>query len=292
MQTSSNTTVNAEDSVYQSIFNSCSITKSVAVALAFLVSGCWAPAIKPPVSEINKLNTILVVPVESPPLEIIPDPLEERIPVYRHYRNMSIDFSLPKKLYSTSGGVIIAGLVSEGDDDRDLTIQDEQTSPTLAIAAGSEQPWTPTLVLAQQAATQLTENNIKVILNRYYYRLPMADAARNAQLAHWHDAISEWYGQNATAVDYQRYAGIDAVLELGLGNYRIFEGQTSLQVLMKLIDPHTRQVIARTRAETFTVEWAGQAALNRDSEPFKRLVSKMSSHLVTQGLNDIGWRLQ
>lgn len=286
MQTSFKPTIHTENSVYQPIINT-----SVAVALALLVNGCWAPAIKPPIAEITKLSTILVVPVESPPLEIIPDPLEQRIPVYRHYRNMSVDFSLPKRLYRTSGGVIIAGLVSE-DDDQDLTIQDEQTSPILAIAAGSEQTWTPTLVLAQQAATQLTENNIKVILNRYYYRLPMADADRNAQLAHWHNAISEWYGQNVAAVDYQHYAGIDAVLELGFGNYRVFEGQTSVQVLMKLIDPHTRQVIARTRAETFTVERAGQAAFNRDSEPFKQLISEMSLHLVKQGLIDMGWRPQ
>ena len=39
---------------------------------------------------------------------------------------------------------------------------------------------------AQQAATQLTEKNIKVILSRYYYRL--TDADRNPQLTHRHDA--------------------------------------------------------------------------------------------------------
>ncbi|MDI1293977.1 MAG: hypothetical protein PSV18_14715 [Methylobacter sp.] len=88
MQSSSNTTVNTEDSIYQSIFNSCSITKSVTVALALLVSGCWAPAIKPPVSEITKFRTITV---ESPPLEVI------------------------------------VGLVSENIDNPDLTIQDKQS---------------------------------------------------------------------------------------------------------------------------------------------------------------------
>ncbi|MFZ2312159.1 MAG: hypothetical protein WAV82_06030 [Methylobacter sp.] len=89
-------------------------------------------------------------------------------------------------VYRTSGNVFIAGLVSEGE--QGLTIQDDQPSPSLAIVSGPEQAWTSTLVLAQQAATQLTEKNIKVILSRYYYRLPMADADRNAQLTHWHDA--------------------------------------------------------------------------------------------------------
>lgn len=268
------------------------IRQSLLLALASLLSGCWAASIKPPATEIDRLGAILVVPVESPPLEIIPDPLEQRIPVYRHYRNMAIDFSLPQKLYRTSGGVTIAGFVSDSDDGQELAILGEQAPPVLAIATGPEQAWTPTLVLARQAMTQLTENHIKAVLSRDYYRLPMTDADRNAQLSHWHDAIVEWYGRDTTAADYQTYPGIDAVLELGFGNYRIFEGQTSVQVLMKLIDPRTRQVIARTRAGTVAVEDGGQVPLNRDSGPFKKLVANMSLQLLKQGLNDIGWRLQ
>ena len=142
-------------------------------------------------------------------------------------------------VYRTSGNVSIAGLVNEGE--QDLTIQDDHQSPSLAIVSGPEQAWTQ---------TQLTEKNIKVILSRYYYRLPMADADRNVQLTHWHNAISEWYGQNVTTADYQEYAGIDEVLELGFGNYRIFEGQPSVQV------------IARTHAQTFAVEDVRQVTLN------------------------------
>ena len=280
-----------QTSSYQSLFKFRLLKQGLALVLAALLSGCWAASIKPPVSEIDRLNTVLVVPVESPPLEIIPDPIEQRIPAYAHYRNMAIDFSLPQKLYRTSGGVTIAGLVSESDDEQELAILDEQAPPVLAIAAGPEQAWTPTLVLARQAMTQLAGHNIKTVLSRDYYRLPMADADRNAHLNHWRDAIVAWYGQNATAADYQPYAGIDAVLELGLGNYRIFAGQTSVQVLMKLIDPRTRQVIARTRAGTVVIEEAGRIPLNRDSEPFKQLVAKISSQLLKQGLHDVGWRL-
>jgi len=276
--------------VYQSSSNPGLVNTGAVLVLAFLLSGCWATSIKSPAAEIDKISTILVVPVESPPLEIIPDPIKARVPVYGHYRNMSIDFYLPKKLYQTSGGVTIAGFISEPDDAQDLTIQNEQAAPLLASETGAEQAWTPTLTLAQQAMTQLAENNIKAVLSHDYYHLPMADADRNAQLNHWRDALVEWYGQDVTSANYQHYTGIDAVLELGFGNYRIFEGQTSVQVLMKLIDPKTRQVIARTRAGTFTVEDGGRIPLNRDSEPFKRLVSKMSSKLLKQGLTDIGWQ--
>jgi hypothetical protein len=288
MQSSSSTPINAQDS--QSIFNSRLINRSVAVALVLLVSGCWAAAIKPPVSEINKLSTILVVPVESPPLEIIPDPIKERIPAYRHYRNMSVDFPLEKKLYRTSGDVIIAGLVSPGDDEQDMTIQDDKTPMNLAIASGPKQAWTPTLGLAQQAVTQLTENNIKAILSRDYYCLPMADADRNAELAHWHDVISEWYNQDKSAIDYRQHDQdhVDAVLEVGIDTYRIFDAQTSLKVLIKLIDPNTRQVIGRISEKSFSVEDSPQTLLHHEAEKLKRLMTEMGEQLVARGYSDLG----
>jgi len=275
----------------QSFFKHRLLKQGLSVVVAVLLSGCWASSIKPPVAEINKLSTVLVVPVESQPLEIIPDPIEQRIPVYAHYRNMAIEYSAPAKLYQTQGGVTIAGRVSEPDDEQDLLILDAQAAPGMISAAGSGQTWMPTLVLARQALTQLSASNVKAVMSRDYYRLPMTDADRDAGLTHWRDAIGQWYASNVAATDYQSFSGIDAVLELGIGNYRIFEGQTSLQVLMKLIDPKTGRVIARTRAEDFTLRGAGQAALDRDSEPFKQVISEMSSQLLKQGLSDIGWRL-
>lgn len=271
------------------LFSARSINLSLVLALAFLVSGCWAPGIKPPISDISKLNTILIVPLESPPLEITPDPIEDRIPAYGNYHNMAIDFPLEQKLYKTSGDVMVAGLVIQSDDAVEVSIQDEPVP--LSPAIGSNPIWTPTLGLAQQALTQLTQQNIKSILSRYYCSLPLDDADRNAHLSHWHDATLAWYGQNTATADYQSYAGIDAVLELGLGSYRIFAGQTSLQVLMKLIDPHSGQVIARTRVKAYTTENVGETNLNRDSETFKQRVAQMSSQLLKQGLHEFGWQL-
>ncbi|MCK9606039.1 MAG: hypothetical protein M0R33_06255 [Methylomonas sp.] len=268
-----------------------SISLSLTVALAFLVSGCWAPGIKPPISDISKLNTILVVPVESPPLEITPDPIEDRIPAYGHYRNMAIDFPVEQKLYKTSGDVVVAGLVIRSDDADQVSIQDKLVRPSLASGSGSEQTWTPTLVLARQALTKLTEHNIKASLSGDYSYLPMDDADRDAQLSHWHDATLAWYGQNTATVDDQAYAGIDAVLELGLGSYRIFAGQMSVQVLMKLVDPHTGQVLARTRVKAFTTENVGETSLNRDSEAFKQRLAQISSQLLKQGFHEFGWQL-
>lgn len=271
------------------LFKACKIKSALIVALAFAVGGCWAPAIKPPISAIAKLNSILIVPVESPPLEISPDPIAARVPAYAHYRNMAIDFPLRQKLYKTPGDIVVAGLVSPGDDADEMAIQDEPLPPRRAI--GSAPRWTPTLLLARQALHKLGEHKIKASLSRDYYALPMTETDRNAELSHWHDATLTWYGRDAAAADYRRHAGIDAVLELGLGSYRIFAGQMSVQVLMKLIDPQSGRVIARTRADDFTTEPVGENALNRDSEVFKQRLALMSSRLLTQGLHEFGWPL-
>lgn len=268
-----------------------SINISLVVALIFLANGCWAPDIKPPISDISKLNTILIVPLESPPLEITPDPIEDRIPAYRNYRNMAIDFPVEQKLYKTSGDIMVAGLVIQSDDADEVSVQDKLEPPSLANEDGAGRTWTPTLVLAQQALANLTEHNIKVSLRHDYYCLPMADADRNAELSHWHDATLAWYGQNTATADYQSYASIDAALELGLGSYRIFAGQMSLQVLMKLVDPHAGRVIARTRVKAYTTENVGETTLNRDSETFKQRIAQMSSQLLMQGLHEFGWQL-
>lgn len=288
MQTSSNLRFNTNR---WGFFNSHIINPGLMVALAFLVNGCWAPAIKPPISDIGKLNTVLIVPLESPPLEISPDPIEARIPAYAHYRNMAIDFPVEQKLYKTSGDVMVAGLVIQSDDADAVSIQDKPVRPSLANGPGASQTWTPSLVLAQQALIQLTERNIKASLSDDYCYLPMDDADRNARLSHWHEATLAWYEQNAATANYQSYAGIDAVLQQGLGSYRIFAGQMSLQVLMKLIDPHTGQVIGRTRVNAYTTENVGETTLNEDSEAFKQRLAQISSRLLSQGLHEFGWRL-
>jgi hypothetical protein len=230
-----------------------------------------------------------VVPVESPPLEIIPDPVEDRIPAYRHYRTMSLDFPMSNQLYKTNGNLMIAGLMSPSDEAQSLIIQETKAPIDTQIVTGSHQHWTPTLRLAQLAIAQLSEHKITAVLNDQYYSLAIPSERRDAQLGHWHDAISDWYGQNNASVA-QANPKFDAILQLELGRYRIFAGQFALEVLLKLIDPHTGQVFARTRVNTLTANAVEPMALYRDSEPFKKLLTEMSVKLLKQGFNEFGWR--
>ena len=97
-----------------------------------------------------------------------------------------------------------------------------------------------------------------------------------------------------SSVDYRQpgLEHVDAVLEVGIETYRIFDVQTSLQVLIKLIDPNTRQVIGRNSAKTFSVEDSPQTLLNHEAEKFKQLMAGMGAQLVARGFSGLGLPLK
>ncbi|MGR8998564.1 MAG: hypothetical protein ACU88J_05905 [Gammaproteobacteria bacterium] len=268
--------------------------------LLFVLSGCLAPSIKPSISRMNEIHTVLVVPVESPPLEVIPDLIESRFPVYRqyHYQAMPYTVFLDEKIYRNPGGVLIAGLVSDDDSvpvaDFHQSSVPKEKSANLEPAVLLPENWMPTFILAQEAVSQLNEAGVKAVLSKHYYRLPIASGDRNANPVNWNNAIGQWYNQDSSAVDY-RQPGMeqaDAIVEVGIDNYRIFDAQTSLQVLIKLIDPNTRQVIGRISEKTFSVEDSPQTLLSHEAEKFKQLVAGMGEQLITRGFSGLGLALK
>lgn len=286
---------------FEKIFHAqrtCTTLKRYGVLLlpVFLLSGCLAAPIKPSANKMNEIRTVLVVPVESPPLEVIPDLIETRFPVYRqyHYQSMPYYAFLEKEIYKNPGGVLIAGLVSEDDSvsvaDMHKSSASMEKSVSLEPTASLSDNWTPTFILAQEAVSQLNGEGLKAVLSENYHRLPIASGERNANLGNWHNAIEQWYSQNQSSVDYRQpgLENVDAVLEVGIGTYRIFDAQTSLQVLIKLIDPNTGQVIGRNSAKTFSVEDSPQTLLSQEAESFKRLMTEMSAHLVARGFSGLG----
>jgi len=272
----------------------------VLLTLLFILSSCTAVPIKPSTHKIAEIHTMLVVPVESPPLEVIPDLIETRFPVYSQYEYQSMPdyLFLKENIYKNPGGVLIAGLVSKDDI---VPIADIPQAPaSMEKTAGLEptvsfrESWMPTFILAEKAVSQLNGERIRAMLSKYYYPLPIASGDRTANLGNWRNAIEQWYDQNRSTVDYRQHGleHVDAVLEVGIDAYRIFNAQTSLQVLIKLIDPNTRQVIGRISARTFSAENSPESLLNAEAEKFKLLVADMGAQLVADGLSRLGLPLK
>lgn len=266
---------------------------SLLLFLLVALNACLAPPIKPPADRSGSLQSILVIPVEPPPLEVMPDLIESRLPIYRQNDTVPYDLFLERKIYRNPGGVLIAGLVSYNDIVPEPSlprIASVADNPELAPVASLAENWAPTLVLAREAAEMLTAGGFKAVSAEQYYPLPIAPGNRTANLAYWHNAIRQWYNGDTSSVDYRSHAKerVDAVLEVGIGTYRIFESQTPLQVLVKLIDPATGQVIGRADADAYPVAGAAPNLLDHEAEKFKQLVTDVGAKLVRRGLADLG----
>jgi len=253
--------------------------------LPALITGCQTAAtldtVKLPSAEASTIKTVRIAAIEAPPLEVLPDLLETRMPNYAHEYNMVLPVTSQEAVYRSPGGILVAGKVGHGD-----SVETVDWSKNGGASAQAGQ-WTPTLELSSIAQAQLNAAQIQTELSPQTARLPIAAGERNANVGHWRDAVARWYAQNAPAsVDHAE--GADAVLEIGIGQYRIFEGQTSLQVLIKLIDAHSGQVLAKTSKKTWLTGNTAQALLYPEGERFKALVRENGARLMAEAMQDIG----
>ncbi len=269
--------------------NQCGLQRLI-LSLPLLLMACGMPTVKLPVSSASSFKSIMVVAIESPPLEVIPDLLESRFPVYRHFYNMDLPLYSEKKLYRYPGGILISGQVVSDDSVELESLKNDPNSLTFAenrpALFNQQYKWMPTFDLASAAVENLTQSKLYTTIGKHYLPLPVS----TANLNHWHDAIEQWYASNTTQTNYQQLSShpVDAVLEIGINQYRIFEGQFSLQVLIKVIDPNTGKVLAKTRQADYSFEASAQSLLQPDGVAFKALNRKMGTRLLNEGFQDIG----
>lgn len=249
------------------------------VCLAILNTGCWAPPIKPDTSALLGIKSILIVPVASPPLEVFPDLAEQSDPAYRAIKNMQLEFPVHSGIYQTPGGITVAGNI----------IADSMTETRTSNTGGHHaSAWSPTSVASTQALNLLAAETYRGVVSPEFYRLPLPDTLSSSGLQAWWDATRAWYALERTSTDYRLAGRFDAVLELGISGYRVFEDQVSLQLLLKLIDPVSQRVIARTSGERFVVDDSAARSLKGDGEKFKQRIAQLSVPLLRQSLRDIG----
>ena len=132
-----------------------------------------------------------------------------------------LDLAPDRKVYRGPGGVLIAGW-ADG---------------TQAASFNDGKPlWVPTMVLAQRIASQLSSNGaIKAIVSERYYKLPLADETRTATLEMEISDQAMVQPSNRfhrRSPVWRRSCG-DAVLEVGLGGYSIWQEQVELEVLVE-----------------------------------------------------------
>jgi hypothetical protein len=287
-----------------------------ALLILSLSSGCVRMQIKPPVETSGKLQTIAVVPMEAPPLEFFPfgegdassvhdlmsdlqalNP-DKKIPIGMRPNSLQ-DLVAANKIQigGGRGQVIIFGISMMMDlmNMKDLLVA-LQEAPAIAKSMestlGHEEAWIPTTVLSQEVVGQITlEGKSAVILEENIQEIPgITNRGRTISLENWMAPIRAWYNQDISSFDYQSYRErkVDAVLEVGLSNYTLGGTFMLLQVMMKLIDPMTGQVLGRSRNVGFVEIKKTDKLFIDNGLPFKELFAATGKKPVIEDLKYLG----
>jgi hypothetical protein len=252
-----------------------------------IVSGCVGAQVVAPQDGLNKIKKIAVVPMESPPLEI---PLF--VSTDSLFASSAIMATVPVESIQETGriGVIVFGIFMLAQLPGE-TKRSAEVAESFDAILDSGEAWIPTVVFAREAANQITAQKKYNVVIQGVQKFPGLKNRDRTWYGHnWGPSIVSWYNQKESLFDYSllRNQGCDAVLEVGIVNYLYTEKYISLQVMVRLIDLKTDQLLGRSRA--YDVPYIGkrEQLLANNGKGFKDLYGALGARLVNENLQSIG----
>jgi hypothetical protein len=260
----------------------------VSFLILALSSGCMSAAIKAPEETVRGIRRIVVVPMEAPPLEVAPLALSGNFAGASSYLVLA-----PDRIIAATGkvGVMVFGIFML----MELPAASREAAKiaeSLDDMLGSGDAWIPTAVLAQEATRRIASaGKHDVVMERAFLKYPgITNRERTVLLENWMAPIRDWYGQDVSPFDHRAYKdrGGDAVLEVGLSNYSLYQDHMILQVLLKLVDPGTGRVIGRSRETDLLRIKQPSLLFSENGQPFKEFFTELGGKLVDADLVAIG----
>ncbi len=155
--------------------------------------------------------------------------------------------------------------------------------------------WRPEAVLRDKLAEELTKRGKVVVQGDEIIPLPQGIRAQLIPRSENLEAARLWYDPNITVFDHSavmnRYSPT-AVMETGYGNFYISKGYSFFAILIKVVDPHTNNVIARKRTVAHITmekyELKDPSQLQQFAADFKTRFDKVVAQEVPKMLDDIG----
>jgi hypothetical protein len=258
-------------------------TGVILLILVLALGGCIARNLSLSRDEaaLARFQDVLVVAMEPPPL-MVPPRFES-----------AILGTLPKYPIQAArvGGVLTSvAILAEMPV---VARRSTEASRRLEELLSQEGPWEPTKILAQEAASRLSAaGQRRVSLRPKMQPIPgLGDRHFNPLTRNWLGPTRNWYNQAEAPGRFQgeATAKMGAVVEIAIMNYEINpDNQLSLQVLVKVVDPATGQVIGRARvAERFAVGPYDQA-FTRNLRQFKEVFALRGKELIAKCLTEAG----
>jgi hypothetical protein len=281
------------------------------IILSVFASGCVSSQIIPNKSALSAIQIIRAVPIEVPPLILRPESKEDKEAI-----EAAADISLSATSARNPSGPA-ASLTAEAATLMSVPIKGFRTGSSLlaivggmamlaqAASAGKEVPgetaivqmgqpsetWTPTVKYAEKAVRMLRQKGRRdAYVVEGYLRLPISDRSITWHMEDWHGPVRRLYNSDVSAIDYApiNFGSSEAILEVGVMNYEYWNARLLLQVFVRLIDPKTNQVLARSRNSSFTKTGPLLPLLENDAEGMRRLILETGDRLIDSCLNEIG----
>jgi hypothetical protein len=270
------------------------------ICFIIIISGCVGVQKKASTDEINKMQKIVVITLEPPPLYIPGVDANDWSPDWANQLRTSQSLTMiPGNITQIAG---VAGMLGSGivaviksyepppDVDIELASMDLQE-----LKESIADPWIPTVFLAQEIKRQLSlTNTYEITVPPKIYEISgVSFKGATLTMENWLQPIRRWYNSNTGLFDYRNFhaEGINGIIEVGLSNYEIelFKIYLLIQVKMRLVDANTGMVLGRARDHAIVKIGDFKTLFSDDGEHFKELFYNATPELVTQNLKDIGF---
>jgi hypothetical protein len=247
--------------------------------LIMLISACVAGPKSVDQRTVSEIQNVLVVALEPKPLEA---------PALRNSSSTVAMF--PEIAYGSAGGAVLFGILLASEAPEATTVA-EAASKTAEQLLSESDPWLPTIVLAGQARDHLLEGGIaKAAVDSDVRPIPsLEDRSITFLMSNWYGPIKKWYGSDPTELDYSNIPDdVDAVLEVGLSGYTYPHSEVYLTVFLRLVEPETKSVIARTTKYTDYKVGRPEEAFADNGLIFKERFASSGGELIRKCLASIG----
>lgn len=278
----------------------CNFSVTIAmVMVALMASGCVVlPGTSPPSSFVGGLRNISIVPVEPPPLLLEPRGKDNLWAALA-----GAGFSLSNK--QDGSFFIVSPMYWPHCGTPGPAVAEPRTLATPAATSSLEfatfvSDGVPTCmitsVLARKTAEKLQQNaNWKAVVVDGYVQLDIEHRSLNVRsginiIRNWYSPLRLWYSAETLLVDYPpMMERSDAILEVGISNYRYMVGYLAMQVMLKLTDPKTEQVVGRASCMNFLTEVGPLAKmLDHQGEQLRHVADAAGEKLLDECLRDLG----
>ncbi len=253
----------------------------ICLALSVL-AGCVGPQLQPDPERLSRVRNIEFVPMETPPL-IINQPYVAG-QIARREEDINAIKAVSSLLFQSQLGLLLMLGQLPG------YLLRESEARQLGYPAPVEM-WIPTVEFAREAGRLVAAAGKAATVSTEVQPIPgIQDRQRSLLMENWLGPIRDWYNDESPSAKYAALAvkGVDLIAEVGIINYEVgSHGNLYLQVVVKLIDPRSGQLVGRARAFSSTDFIAIDKAFDNDAKPLKDSVLKVGNPLVLTCLREL-----